>query len=280
MKILKSIKEANEYCFSKQKEGLSIGLVPTMGALHEGHLSLIEYSKKDKNTTVASIFVNPIQFNNVNDLSKYPRTLEKDLELLKNSGCDAVFTPNEGEMYSTKPLITMNFGDLEKVMEGAFRPGHFSGVGVVVAKLFNIIRPNHAYFGQKDLQQFLVIQQMVNDLSYPLLLHCCPIRREQDGLAMSSRNVRLSAQNRPVAAKIYESLKIAEGMVKIDGVEKTKAVVTNFLAQYKELKLEYFEIANGFTLEPLQDVSSKNKTALCIAVFLDGVRLIDNLLVE
>ena len=279
MKVLKSIKETREYCFTKQKEGLSIGLVPTMGALHEGHLSLIEYSKKDKNITIASIFVNPIQFNNVNDLSKYPRTIEKDLELLKKSGCDAVFTPNENEMYHTKPLISFDFGNLESVMEGTFRPGHFSGVGVVVAKLFNIIRPNHAYFGQKDLQQFLVIQQMVNDLSFPVLLHCCPIIREPDGLAMSSRNVRLTPQNRPLAAKIYESLQIAEGMIQKEGIEKTKESVINFLSQYKELKLEYFEVSDSQTLEPLIDVFYKKKIALCTCVFIDNVRLIDNLII-
>ena len=280
MRVIKTIKEVNEYCFSKQKEGLSIGLVPTMGALHEGHLSLIKDSKNDKNTTIASVFVNPIQFNNSSDLAKYPRTLEKDVEMLESAGCDAVFAPDELEMYSSKPIVKMDFGVLETVMEGAFRPGHFSGVGVVVAKLFNIIRPNHAYFGQKDLQQFLVIQQLVKDLSFPLTLHCCPIIREKDGLAMSSRNTRLSKENRPLAAKIYESLKVAEKILKTDGVEKAKASVTAFLSQYKELQPEYFEVADGFTLEPVTNLSSHKKIALCTAVFLDGVRLIDNLMIE
>ena len=280
MKVLKSIKEASEYSFSKQIEGLSIGLVPTMGALHQGHLSLIEASKKDNNHTIASIFVNPIQFNNVNDLAKYPRTLEKDLEMLEKAGCNAVFVPDELEMYRSKPLISIDFGSLEKVMEGAFRPGHFSGVGVVVAKLFNIICPNHAYFGQKDLQQFLVIQQLVLDLSFPLTLHCCPILREADGLAMSSRNVRLSPENRPIAAKIIEALKMAESKIKNEGIDDIKLAVKNHIAQYKGLELEYFEISDAITLEPIMTFNSHQKVALCIAVFLDGVRLIDNLLVE
>ncbi|HVD98211.1 MAG TPA: pantoate--beta-alanine ligase [Cytophagaceae bacterium] len=280
MELLKTVAEARKYCFSVQKEGFQTGLVPTMGALHEGHLSLISISAKENKITLASIFVNPIQFNNPADLAKYPRTLEQDLTMLEKAGCQAVFAPDEQEMYASKPLVKMDFGPLENVMEGAFRPGHFSGVGVVVSKLFNILQPTRAYFGQKDLQQFLVIQQMVKDLSFPILLTCCPIIREPDGLAMSSRNVRLSPQNRPVAAKIYESLRLAASLLPKEGVEKTKKTVAGFLDSYKELQLEYFEIADGTTLEPIEDPSNHKKVALCIAVFLDGVRLIDNLIIE
>jgi pantoate--beta-alanine ligase len=280
MKLLKTIKEVREYSFLHQKQGLSIGLVPTMGALHKGHLSLIEASRKDNKATIASVFVNPIQFNNPSDLAKYPRTLEKDLEMLEKTGCEAVFAPEEQEMYGSRPVMKMEFGALETVMEAAFRPGHFSGVGVVVAKLFNIIQPNHAYFGQKDLQQFLVIQQMVNDLSFPLTLHCCPIIRESDGLAMSSRNTRLTPQNRPVAAKIYKSLQLAESMLFKEGIEKTKQAVNDFFSEYKELQPEYFEIADGISLAPVKDLSAHKKIALCSAVFLDGVRLIDNIVME
>lgn len=280
MELLKTIEEAGKYSFSQQKQGFRIGLVPTMGALHEGHLSLIGASKKDNQITMASIFVNPIQFNNPADLAKYPRTLEKDLEMLEKAGCTAVFTPNEVEMYEFKPVVKMDFGDLERVMEGAFRPGHFSGVGVVVSKLFNIIRPDNAYFGQKDLQQFLVIQQMVRDLSFQLTLHRCPIIREADGLAMSSRNVRLSPENRPVAAHIYESLQLAGSMLRKEGVEKTKQKVAAFLAQYPELQPEYFEVADGVTLAPVTNPQEHAPIALCTAVFLDGVRLIDNLILE
>ncbi len=279
MKLLRTISETHEYCLSMQKRGVSIGLVPTMGALHKGHLSLISASKKDNKITIASVFVNPIQFNNLKDLEKYPRNLEKDMEMLEKEGCDAVFAPSEQDMYQSKPVVKMEFGNLEKVMEGAFRPGHFSGVGVVVAKLFNIIQPNHAYFGQKDLQQFLVIQQMVNDLSFPVQLHACPIIREPDGLAMSSRNTRLSKENRPVAAKIYEALLLGEKTLREKGVEETKQAVASFLAQHKELQPEYFEIADGTSLDPVKDFSSHKKIALCTAVFLDGVRLIDNLVI-
>ncbi len=280
MELLKTVRDVQKYCFSYQKEGLPVGLVPTMGALHEGHLSLVNTSRKENKATLASIFVNPIQFNNASDLAKYPRTLEKDMEMLEKAGCNAVFAPSEQEMYVSKPTVTMDFGDLERVMEGAFRPGHFSGVGVVVSKLFNIVQPDHAYFGQKDLQQFLVIQQMVKDLSFRVTLHCCPIIREADGLAMSSRNVRLTIQNRPVAARIYESLRLAESMLHEEGVEKTKQAVGAFLAAYPELQPEYFEIADGITLEPVKDLKAHTEIALCTAVFLDGVRLIDNMIVR
>jgi pantoate--beta-alanine ligase len=273
MELLKTIEEARKYSFSQQKQGFQVGLVPTMGALHEGHLSLIDASKKDNSITIASIFVNPIQFNNPADLDKYPRTLEK-------AGCTAVFAPNEAEMYASKPVVKMDFGNLERVMEGAFRPGHFSGVGVVVSKLFNIIRPENAYFGQKDLQQFLVIQQMVQDLSFRLKLHRCPIIREADGLAMSSRNVRLSPENRPVAARIYESLQLAGSMLRTEGVDKTKQAVSAFLARYPQLQPEYFEVADGVTLAPVANPQEHIQIALCAAVFLDGVRLIDNLILE
>ena len=280
MKLLKTVVETLSFCSSKQKEGLSVGLIPTMGALHKGHISLIEASRKDNDISIASIFVNPIQFNNPSDLEKYPRTLERDIKMLQKAGCDAVFAPIEQEMYPSKPILKMNFGNMENVMEGAFRPGHFSGVGIVVSKLFNIIKPNHAYFGQKDLQQFLVIQQMVTDLSFPIALHACPIIREADGLAMSSRNKRLSKENRPIAAKINQSLLLAKTMLRKEGIEKTKQAVASFLAQYNELQPEYFEIADGFSLQPIQNLTAHKKIALCSAVFLDGVRLIDNLMIE
>lgn len=279
MVLLKTVEEVRNYCFSQQKEGFSIGLVPTMGALHDGHLSLVKSSRMDNKITMASIFVNPIQFNNPTDLAKYPRTLENDLEMLQKAECQAVFIPDEKEMYRSKPVVKMSFGTLETVMEGAFRPGHFSGVGVVVSKLFNIVQPDHAYFGQKDLQQFLIIQQMVKDLSVPVKLHCCPIIREADGLAMSSRNARLTPLNRPVAARIYESLQLAASLLKKgEKVETIKKEVKAFLSEFKELQPEYFEIADGTTLTPVSDPKKHSSIALCTAVFLDGVRLIDNLI--
>jgi pantoate--beta-alanine ligase len=280
MHVIKTIEEMRLFCGGCQKEGLSVGLVPTMGALHQGHISLVKKAVIENQVAVVSIFVNPIQFNNTTDLTHYPRTLDADLALLGKAGCKVVFAPSEEEMYADKPMLSIHFGLLEQVMEGAFRPGHFSGVGVVVAKLFAIIQPTNAYFGQKDLQQFLVIQQLVKDLSFPVTLHRCAIVREEDGLAMSSRNTRLTKKNRPLAAKIFESLQLAERLLPEKGIDFTKEEVRAFLAQQKELTLEYFEIADGNTLVSQIEYKVGKITALCIVVYLDGVRLIDNVLLE
>jgi pantoate--beta-alanine ligase len=255
-----------------------IGFVPTMGALHPGHMSLFELSKAENEVTVASIFVNPIQFNNLSDLDKYPKPREKDLEMLENIGCEAVFIPSTEVMYATKPVISLNFGPMEQIMEGKFRPGHFNGVGIVVAKLFNMVQPDHAYFGQKDLQQFLIIQQMVKDLSFQVKLKACPIIREPDGLAMSSRNIRLSKEKRKVACKLKESLDLAASLVLTKPVGFVKEKVVEFLSQYPDIKLEYFEIADNETLATVKNVKEHKGIALCIAAHLDNVRLIDNLL--
>jgi pantoate--beta-alanine ligase len=280
MKVFESVFPMQDFLKKERFSGKSIGLVPTMGALHEGHLSLIRTSSLENEATIASIFVNPLQFNNTKDLDLYPRTLEKDLEMLKGSGCSAVFAPSVSEMYPSKPSMKVTFGSLEEVMEGKFRPGHFNGVGIVVSKLFHLVSPDKAYFGQKDLQQFAIIARLVKDLSFSLDLVCCPIYREPDGLAMSSRNVRLTPQNRPVAANIYKSLQLAAKSLFELGPVKTKEVVIDFISGYKELELEYFEIADRETLEPIIDVKEHQEFALCIAVYLDGVRLIDNVLVK
>jgi pantoate--beta-alanine ligase len=280
MQLFKSVREVVEYRKSCQKNGLSIGIVPTMGALHSGHLSLVDASARLCDTTIVSIFVNPIQFNNATDLAKYPRTLERDLELLSTTGCKAVFAPDEHEMYTSPPLLKMNFGSLEQVMEGASRPGHFSGVGVVVSKLFNILQPDHAFFGQKDLQQFLVIKRLVQDLSFQLTLHCCPTQREADGLALSSRNVRLSKENRPVAGKIYQSLLLAAQALPSEGVVLAKKKALALLQSEPLFQTDYFEIAHADSLTTIQEGEKYKEVAICTAVYLDGVRLIDNLLVD
>ena len=280
MEILKTIEEVKVYRDFGRKKEATLGLVPTMGALHKGHLSLVTKSISENTTTIASIFVNPIQFTHDTDLKQYPRTVDSDIDLLKNAGCSALFLPGENEMYKGKPIVTMQFGSLDTVMEGAFRPGHFSGVGIVVAKLFAIIQPTNAYFGQKDLQQFLVIQQLVKDLSIETKVHRCPILREADGLAMSSRNRRLTTENRAAASKIYESLCLAEKMLLTEGIENTKKAVRLFLAKYNELTLEYLEIVDSTTLSSIDTVEKNLPTAICIAVYLDGVRLIDNLVIE
>ena len=254
------------------------GFVPTMGALHQGHASLFQISAGENDITIASVFVNPIQFNNSMDLEKYPRTLEKDLEILEKAGVNIAFTPSGEMMYPSKPLININFGELENVMEGKFRPGHFNGVAIIVAKLFNIVQPDNAYFGQKDLQQYLVIRQMVKDLSFQINVKPCPIIREADGLAMSSRNIRLNPEMRKIAPKIKEALDLGARLILQYPPTAVKEQVKEFVASAPELDLEYFEIADSETLAPVSDVKEHKGIALCIAAHLDGVRLIDNIL--
>ncbi|HEY8400553.1 MAG TPA: pantoate--beta-alanine ligase [Cytophagaceae bacterium] len=278
MKIFHKAAELKNYLKDVRNSSVSIGFVPTMGALHQGHVSLFEAAKRENEVTVGSIFVNPLQFNNATDLEKYPRKINDDIRVLESTGCDVVFIPENEEMYPAAPVTTMSFGALETVMEGKFRPGHFSGVGIVVSKLFNIVQPHKAYFGQKDLQQFLIIKQMVRDLSFPLQLVCCPTLREEDGLAMSSRNLRIPPEKRPIASEIYKSLLIARDALKSESVENVKTRVKNYMAGFPDLELEYFEIADGETLLPIENISNQKNIALCIAAYLSGIRLIDNIL--
>jgi pantoate--beta-alanine ligase len=280
MEVLKTQEEVKNYIRTCRKASKSIGFVPTMGALHEGHISLFNLSKKENDITIGSIFVNPIQFNDPGDFSSYPIETEKDISILKSIGCEAIFMPDTQSMYQEQPKLSINFGSMELIMEGKFRPGHFNGVAIVVAKLFNIVNPDKAYFGQKDLQQYLIIKRMVQDLSFPIQLTCCPTMREKDGLAMSSRNVRISNTNRPVAAKLYEALLQTEKLIQKVGVEKAKKEILSFLNQYPAIKVEYFETVDGDTLMPLKDTSSHTKIAVCIAAYIDGVRLIDNILIN
>ncbi|MDZ7898098.1 MAG: pantoate--beta-alanine ligase [Arcicella sp.] len=279
MQIFNSISSLQEFLKTVRREGYSMGFVPTMGALHTGHLSLIEASKKQNDLTVCSIFVNPTQFNNAHDLSVYPRTLEADCQMLKSVGCDVVFAPTAADMYPQLPSIKLDFGDLERVMEGQFRPGHFNGVGIVVSKLFNIMQPDNAYFGQKDLQQCAVVNRLVKDLSFSLILNICPTQREMDGLAMSSRNRNLSSEQRADAPHIYKALQKAVELLKEN---KTSEEVKIFISQYfkalPSFKLEYFEISDFETLQPVNELQI-GKTALCIAAFMGKTRLIDNVIV-
>ncbi|MBA4848836.1 pantoate--beta-alanine ligase [Emticicia sp. BO119] len=278
MQIFYAIAEAQEYLKTQQKAGKTIGFVPTMGALHAGHISLIESSRKDNDLTVCSIFVNPTQFNNPEDLKKYPRTLEKDCELLEAAQCDVVFAPTAEEMYPALPKLKFDFGTLETVMEGKFRPGHFNGVGIVVSKLFHIVKPDKAYFGLKDLQQVAVIRQMVSDLSFDLTIVPCPTLREADGLAMSSRNMRLSAEARALAPHIHQLLELAKDkLLNRESSAHTQAFAEDYFRKYPEFELEYLEIADFDTLEPISQVNVPGKTAICMAAFLGGVRLIDNI---
>jgi pantoate--beta-alanine ligase len=261
-----------------QRVSQSIGLVPTMGALHDGHLTLIQQARQQTDVVVCSIFVNPVQFNNADDLARYPRTLDADCQLLEMAGCDIVFAPSVDEMYAEPPTLTFNFGRLESVMEGAFRPGHFNGVGLVVAKLFNIVQPDKAFFGQKDLQQVAVIRSLIRNLSFPIELVRIPTVREADGLAMSSRNRNLTLDERNQATTLFAALTLAHTQL-TDGKspDQAKAAVRDFMDAKPAFRLEYVEVANADTMMPVDEVLAPGQTAICIAAHLGNVRLIDNL---
>jgi len=278
MQVFFEIKTLQEYLQNQRKLGKSVGFVPTMGALHQGHLSLIETAKNQNDIVVCSIFVNPTQFNNPHDLAVYPRTLEADCQMLEEANCDIVFAPSAAEMYPSLPTLKFDFGTLENVMEGKFRPGHFNGVGIVVSKLFNIVQPNKAYFGQKDLQQCAVINCLVKDLSFSLDLVICPTQREKDGLAMSSRNRNLSEEQRVIAPEIYKSLTAASELLKHQSSTAVKQFVKEYFEVIEDIELEYFEISDFDTLLPIEELSV-GKTALCIAAFMGKTRLIDNIII-
>lgn len=278
MEIFKQIAPLKAFLDTCRKQGLSIGLVPTMGALHEGHLSLIEASRAQNQVTVCTIFVNPTQFNNPSDLQKYPRTLDKDILMLKKVGCEVLFSPEIEEMYEGSSRLKFDFGDLGNVMEGKFRPGHFSGVALVVSKLFHIVDPNHAYFGQKDWQQFAIIRQMVEELKFNLVLHSVSIAREKDGLAMSSRNLRLNETQRQNALAFYQGL-LAGRKALNEGstIAEAQQIVKEKVEQYPEMSLEYFEVADSKNLTLLKNVNDSDQPILCIAGYAGEVRLIDNM---
>lgn len=281
MEIFNQIAPLKAFLDAHKKQGNSIGLVPTMGALHTGHLSLIQASKNQNQITICSIFVNPTQFNNQGDLQKYPRTLEQDTLMLEKVECDVIFCPEVSEMYPEQSLIKFDFNHLDKVMEGKFRPGHFSGVALVVCKLFNIVEPNHAYFGQKDWQQFAIITQMVAELKFKLCLHGEPTSREKDGLAMSSRNLRLSAEQRTNSTVFYHSLLQAkEAFLSGKNIAAIKLMVRQMVEQQPDVLLEYFELADSQNLNLLENVSESDRPILCIAGFVGEIRLIDNMFLD
>lgn len=272
--------ELSSYLIQQRLAGNTIGFVPTMGALHQGHLSLVEASVAQTDLTVCSIFVNPTQFNNTNDLEKYPRTLEKDIAMLKTAGCHVVYCPLEEEMYPNVNRTSFSFGALEKVMEGHFRPGHFHGVGLVISKLFNIVKPHAAFFGQKDLQQSRIIEQLTADLFFDVHIVVVPTMREADGLAMSSRNMRLDPEQRSLAPVFYQALQLGHQKLKEQMPPKrVKKEVERYFARYPALSLEYFCVVDNGTLQPVDVVPEHGALALCIAGYVGEIRLIDNLLV-
>lgn len=277
MEIFKEIEPLKAFLRQEKIDARSLGFVPTMGALHQGHLSLIKASRLENACTVCSIYVNPTQFNNPADLAKYPRTLDEDIELLGKNGCDVIFCPDNNAMYSSESQIKFDFGSLDKVMEGRYRPGHFSGVALIVSKLFHIVAPERAYFGQKDFQQFKIIEKLVDELKFDISLRCMPIERETDGLAMSSRNTRLSAIQRKEAIIFYESLQEARELLKKGNAIKDVQRVIKSKFENSQVQLEYLELADESNLTLLENVSGKNKAILLIAGYVGEVRLIDNL---
>jgi pantoate--beta-alanine ligase len=279
LKIFTTKQEAEQYLKQLQQAGKSIGFVPTMGALHAGHLSLLAQAKQQSQVTVCSIFVNPTQFNDPKDLEKYPRPIEADIEKLKQAGCDVLFNPPVTEMYAQHESWHLNLGELEHLLEGKFRPGHYQGVTQVVYKLFTIINPDVAFFGQKDYQQVLVIKRMVDLLELPVKVVMCPIEREPGGLAMSSRNIHLTADDRLHALVLYRALNKAktdfEAGNPIADVSQNASVYIN---QETGTQLEYFEIADGETLQPA--TSNTDSIVALVAARVGNTRLIDNVIIR
>jgi pantoate--beta-alanine ligase len=281
MKIFQDIFSIRSVIKDIRQQDKTIGLVPTMGALHPGHLSLLDAATRENDITVATIFVNPIQFNNTKDLKNYPSTYEDDIALLEKKGCNIVFAPSAEEMYPEKPMIEMSFGVLTETLEGAFRPGHFNGVALVVMKLFNILRPTVAYFGQKDLQQFKVIEQMVYDTSLDVELRMMPIIRESSGLALSSRNKRLSEEGKNIAAQIYQTLKLAASGIRAgDDIQECLHTAKSKLQHFKEIDLEYLNVVRLKDLQPVEVSYDPEPLVLCFAGYIDEIRLIDNLIIN
>lgn len=280
MKVINKTSDLQAIIEQFKNDGKSIGLVPTMGALHKGHLSLVKNSISNNDITVVSIFVNPTQFNNPNDLASYPRTVDKDLELLQTIGCDIVFAPEADDIYSkseTDSRFEFDFEGLDKVMEGKFRPGHFNGVVQIVSKLFDLVRPDRAYFGEKDFQQLAIIRLMTRRYNLPIEIVPCHIVREDSGLALSSRNSLLKDNEKLVASHIYAVLNESRQFVPQTEVEELKQCVIAAIEQKPELKVEYFDIVDGHTLKSIGKWDECDYVVGCITVFCGNVRLIDNI---
>ncbi len=278
MRVFEKISETSDFLKTVKAKGLSVGFVPTMGALHRGHISLIEQSLKENDFTVCSIFVNPIQFNKKSDLENYPRETSSDFQKLKLSGCEMVFMPSNDEMYPEPVNTQYDFGQLDKVMEGKHRPGHFNGVAIVVRKLFEIIKPDKAYFGEKDFQQLAIIQYLVKKNNIPVDIVPCTIIRENDGLAMSSRNVRLTPAERKEAPVIFQLLQQAKEKAPSLPVKELIKWVQNEFIKHPSIELEYFEIVDMETLQPVKEWDECKKIIACVAVHLGKIRLIDNII--
>ncbi len=277
MKLIQTVKELKAQLDVLRKEGKQIGLVPTMGALHEGHASLVRRAVAENDVVVVSDFVNPTQFNDQNDLIKYPRTLEADCALLEKEGAHIVFAPSVEEVYPEPDTRQFSYAPLDTVMEGKYRPGHFNGVCQIVSKLFMMVEPHRAYFGEKDFQQLAIIREMVKQMQFPLQIVGCPIVRESDGLALSSRNARLSTEERQQALNISKTLFASVDFSKTHTVAETQAFVEESIAEADGLELEYFEMVDGLTLQKVNNWEDTDYIVGCITVYCGEVRLIDNI---
>lgn len=270
-------KIADLQAYIKEKAAKSVGFVPTMGALHDGHISLITRCVAENDLCVASVFVNPTQFNDKADLERYPRTPEADCAMLQAAGCDVVFMPTVQEMYPEEDTRQFNFGSLETVMEGKYRPGHFNGVAQIVSKLFDAVQPHKAYFGEKDFQQVAIIRAMVEQLNYPIQIIACPIIREESGLARSSRNTLLTDEQRKKAALIAQVLTKSTTFVHSKSVSATIDWVEDQFKDDAEFRMDYYEIVDGNSLQPVQNWEDSEFIVGCIAVYCGKIRLIDNI---
>jgi pantoate--beta-alanine ligase len=277
MIVYRTSSDLKQHLETLRNQGKSIALVPTMGALHEGHASLVRKAAEENDATVVTIFVNPTQFSDPFDLEKYPRTLEQDLELLRSLKVQLVFAPSVKEMYPEEDRRTFNLGNLDKVLEGEYREGHFTGVAQIVTKLFQLVRPTRAYFGQKDFQQLVIVKRLVELMGAPIEVVGCPIVRDEDGLALSSRNSRLSPEERKLAPFIHQTLKLAREKKGTMSPEQVRAWVWKRFEQQGYMRLDYFEIVDDKTLIPINNWNEENSKVGCIAVHLGEIRLIDNL---
>ena len=277
MRVVKTISELKSLISGYKQENKTVGLVPTMGALHAGHKSLVDRARKENDIVVVSVFVNPTQFNNKQDLATYPRTEERDCALLEAAGCDVVFMPAVEEVYPEPDNRQFDLGAVAEVMEGAHRPGHFNGVAQIVSKLFGFVEPDRAYFGEKDFQQNAVIRKMVQLEGFKLQIVACPIKREDDGLALSSRNVRLTAEQRQLAPNIYRVLKESCNFAKSHTVAETEKFVVDSLNALPQMEVEYYSIVDALTMQPVSDWADADSITGCITVYCGEVRLIDNI---
>lgn len=276
MKIVRTVADLRSEVNSVKSAG-AIGFVPTMGALHQGHISLVKRCRNENATVVVSVFVNPTQFNDKNDLKNYPRTEEADAKLLSDAGCDILFLPTSEEIYPEPDTRQFSFGELEQVMEGPLRPGHFNGVAQVVSKLFNFVTPDRAYFGEKDFQQLAIIRKMVEDHKYNIEIVGCEICRAESGLALSSRNALLTPKQLEIAPVIYMTIKEAIKISDIADLDHVKKWVKEQIESCEGVEVEYFEIVNAKTLQPILTLIDNCPKRGCIAVKVGNIRLIDNI---